>query len=402
MNPVKEARRTSGPAPVDRHAAAADQLAAVMAVSAAVAEAGALDETLDQIAFTAAALVGAKACAIYLRESEASDELTVVASYGLSSDYVEHLNSAQPLVVGQGPSGLAIYRAEPVSVEDILTDPLCEPWRPVAVEEKVRAMVSVPLRRKGSFVMGGLNAYREEPGLWTAQEVKLLSLLCDHAAIAIRTAHLLDHTRRQVEGLSLMVRSLRAQAHEHSNRLHAIYGLLTLGEAEQARRMIASIEESYHSIYGRVTGRIENPTLAGFLVAESAIALQSGIRLTLDARSRLSQLPPALDDLDALTVLGNLLHNAIDAVSDMPRTRRKVTVTLLENDRSTLFRVRDWGPGIEPEHVERMFDREFTTKAEHGGIGLSLVQNIVRRCRGTIDVEQFRRGGVAVSVRFPS
>src|SRR5207244_5698548 len=66
-----------------------------------------------------------------------------------------------------------------------------------AVEEKVRAMVSVPLRRKGSFVMGGLNAYREEPGLWTAQEVDLLSLLCDHAAIAIRTAHLLrseEHT----------------------------------------------------------------------------------------------------------------------------------------------------------------------------------------------------------------
>jgi sensor histidine kinase regulating citrate/malate metabolism len=94
--------------------------------------------------------------------------------------------------------------------------------------------------------------------------------------------------------------------------LHAIYGLLTLGEAEQARRMVASIEEGYHSIYGRVTGRIENPTLAGFLVAESAIALQSGIRLTLDARSRLLQLPPSLDDLDAVTVLGNLIHNAVD------------------------------------------------------------------------------------------
>lgn len=373
-----------------------------MAVSAAVAEAGALNETLDQIALTAASLVEAKACALYLRESEASDELTVVASYGLSSEYVDALNSAQPLVVGHGPSGLAIYRAEPIAVDDILTDPLCEPWRPVAVREKVRAMISVPLRRKGGFVMGGLNAYREEPGPWTPEEVGLLTLLCDHAAIAIRTADMLDHTRRQVEGLSLMVRSLRAQAHEHANRLHAIYGLLALGETEQVRRMIAAIEESYHSVYGRVTGRIEHPTLAGFLVAESAIAHQSGIRLTLDARSRLDNLPPGLDDLDALTVVGNLVHNAIEAVAEMQRTRRKVTVTLLQNERSTIFRVRDWGPGLAPEQLKQMFDREFTTKPGHSGIGLASVQNIVRRNHGSIDVEQFRRGGVAVTVTFRS
>jgi signal transduction histidine kinase len=382
--------------------AASRQLAAVMAVSAAVAEAGALDETLDQIALTAAALVGAKACAIYLRESEASDELTVVASYGLSDSYVDHLNSTQPLVVGQGPSGLAILRAQPIAVEDILTDPLCEPWRPVARREQVRAMVSVPLRRKGSFVMGGLNAYRAEPGRWTAQEIKLLSFLADHAAIAIRTARLLDDTRRQVEGLSLMVRSLRAQGHEHANRLHTIYGLLTLGEADQAKRMIASIEESYHSIYGRVIGRIENPTLAGFLVAESAITLQSGIRLTLDARSRLTKLPPSLDDLDALTVLGNLVHNAIEAVSEMPKIRRKVTVTLLERPSQTIFRVRDWGAGLPAENVDQIFDRHFSTKPGHSGIGLTLVQNIVRRSRGTIEVEQSRGGGTAITVRLPS
>jgi signal transduction histidine kinase len=373
-----------------------------MAVSAAVAEAGALDETLDQIAFTAAAVVGAKACAIYLRESEASEELRVVASYGLSKDYVHALNSAQPLVVGQGPSGLAIYRAQPIEVEDILTDPLCEPWRPVARRERVRAMVSVPLRPKGSPVMGGLNAYREAPGPWTGQEVNLLALFSDHAAIAIRTAHLLDDTRRQVAGLSLMVRSLRAQAHEHSNRLHAIYGLLTLGEAEQARRMIASVEEGYHSIYGRVTGRIENPTLAGFLVAESAIALQSGIQITLDARSRLCRLPDALDDLDALTLLGNLVQNAVEAVAEMPRTRRKVAVRVLQDDDWTTFRVRDWGRGLPADQAARIFDRDFTTKDGHSGLGLSLIQSIVRRCRGVVEVEQFRKSGVAISVRIPS
>jgi len=372
-----------------------------MAVSAAVAEAGDLDETLKQIARTAASLVGAKACAVYLRESEIDDKLTVVASFGLSDRYVHHLNARQPLVVGHGPSGLAIYRAKPILIEDILSDPLCEPWRPVAVQEKVRSMMSVPLRAKGQFVMGGLNAYREQPGPWVPAEVDLLSLLSDHAAIAIRTAHLLDHTRRQVEGLSLMVRSLRAQGHEHSNRLHAIYGLLALGEVEQARRMIASIEEGYHSIYGRVTARIENATLSGFLVAESAIALQSGIRLTVDARSRLTRLPSGLDDLDAVTVLGNLIHNAVEAVSEMSPSRRRISILMLERPGSTVFRVRDWGAGLDEDAAARMFERNFTTKPDHSGIGLSLVESIVKRCRGSVDVEQASGGGTSICVTFP-
>jgi anti-sigma regulatory factor (Ser/Thr protein kinase) len=385
-----------------RVSSTADQLAAVMAVSAAVAEAGDLDETLTQIARTAASLVGAKACAVYLRESEIDEKLTVVASYGLSERYVHHLNELQPLVVGHGPSGLAIHRAEPIQIDDIQSDALCEPWRPVAVQERVRAMLSVPLRSKGSFVMGGLNAYREEPGPWTRAEVDLLSLLCDHAAIAIRTAHLLDHTRRQVEGLSLMVRSLRAQGHEHSNRLHAIYGLLALGEVKMARQMIASIEEGYHSIYGRATTRIENATLAGFLVAESVIALQSGIRLTVDARSRLSKLPPGLDDLDAVTVLGNLIHNAVEAVTEMSPSRRRIAILVLERSGKTVLRVRDWGQGVDAQAAARMFERDYTTKSGHSGIGLSLVESIVKRCRGDIDVESPRGGGASITVTFAS
>jgi signal transduction histidine kinase len=371
-----------------------------MAVSAAVAEAGALDETLDQIACTAATLVGAKASAIYLREPDGGRVLDVVASYGLGPNFSERMNAAQPLAVGEGPGGLAIDRGEPVCIADILSSPLCVPWHAVARQERVAAMVAVPLRGKRGVVMGNLNAYRAEAGPWTAEDVNLLSLLGDHAAIAIRTAHLLDETRRQVEGLSLMVRSLRAQGHEHSNRLHAIYGLLTLGEAEEARRLIASIEQSYHSIYGQVTGRIENPTLAGFLVAEAAIALQSGIRVTLDARSRLTQLPRALDDLDAITVLGNLVHNAVDAVSEVAPARRKVKVSLTETPTTTTFRVSDWGVGIAPEDVQRIFERDYTTKPGHSGIGLSLVQSIVRRCRASIAVEHRRSGGVTITVRF--
>jgi signal transduction histidine kinase len=318
--------------------------------------------------------------------------MAIAGSHGLSAQYAEHIKAARPLEIGKGPSGVAAATGRPVCVDDVLVDDLFGPWRGLAVREHYRAMLSVPLRLEDKRVIGVLNAYRATPGPWTARDVDLAALLADHAAIAIRTADLLDKTRRQVDGLSLMVRSLRAQAHEHANRLHAIYGLLVLDEPEEARRLIAAVEEGYHSTYGTVTGRVENPTVAGLLIAESAIARESGIELVLDRRSRLGQLPDALTDLDAVTILGNLLHNAVEAVSSGPPSRRRVRVTLLQRSGETIFRVRDWGPGIPPDQVERVFDRDYTTKRGHAGIGLHLVATVVDRTGGTLTLEQMPMG----------
>jgi signal transduction histidine kinase len=380
---------------------AAAQLEAIKAVSAAVAQGGALPDTLDRIARVAAQLVRAQAAAIVLRERELQTGLAVAGSYGLGKKYSDHLNATSPLEIGKGPSGLAAKHGKPVPVEDVMVDPLCAPWRGLAIRRHYRSLLSVPLRLGADRVIGVLNAYRGTPGPWASYEIDLLSLLADHAAIAIRTADLLDRARRQVDGLSLMVRSLRAQAHEHSNHLHAIYGLLALGEVEETRNLIAAVEEGYHSTYGSITRRIENATISGFLVAESAIARESGIELLLDRRSRLRELPAGLEDLDAVTVLGNLIHNAVDAVSAMPRSRRRVAVALLERPSGTIFRVRDWGPGVDEANLRRIFHRDYTTKSGHSGIGLALVQSVVKRAGGSIAAERLRSGGLAVTLEFP-
>lgn len=379
---------------------ASEQVRALTAVSAAVAEGRELDDTLRQIAKTASELVRAKAAAIILRAGEAEDGLSVAGSYGLSEKYSSYLNETKPIEVGKGPSGLAVERGAPVAIADVLETPMFAPWRDLAIREHYRSLVSVPLRR--GTTIGVLNAYRSEPGEWTQREVDVLSLLAAHAAIAIKTAHLLDDSRRQVNGLSLMVRSLRAQTHEHANRLHAIYGMLALGETVEARRLVASVEEGYHSLYGNVTGRIENATIAGFLVAEAAIARESDIDLFLDRRSRLRDLPHQLSELDAITIVGNLVHNAVEAVAAMPRRRRRVSVRIVEQPGRTTFRVRDWGPGVPPEDVEAMFERDRSTKPGHSGIGLALVSSVARRCRGAIDVEHPGGGGLSVTVTFAS
>jgi sensor histidine kinase regulating citrate/malate metabolism len=177
--------------------------------------------------------------------------------------------------------------------------------------------------------------------------------------------------------------------------------LLTLGLPNEATNLIAEVEGSYHSMYGSVTQRIQNSTLAGFLVAESAIARESSIDFKLDTRSRIRELPAAVSDLDAITVIGNLVHNAVEAVSGMPRSRRRIAVGLFETASETVFRVRDWGPGVPKEDLERVLEAEFTTKPGHNGIGLALIKNIANRAGGEITLSLPPSKGLSVTVRFP-
>jgi signal transduction histidine kinase len=391
--------------PADRaehRAPAEEQLEAIMAVSRAVAEGGALPETLDHISEVAANLLRARAAAIILRSSEWDVGLAVAGSFRLTPRYAAYLNLEQPLEVGHGPSGLAVETGVRVAVGDMQVDPIAAPWGEHALREGFRSMISIPLKLVDGSVIGVLNVYREQPRPWAESDVELLQVLADHAAIAVRTAALLDDSRRQVDGLSLLVRSLRAQGHEHSNRLHAIYGLLTLGEVEEARGLIGAVEGTYHTAYSHVTARIDNPVLAGFLIAEATIARHSGILISIDRRSRFGELPRRMTELDVVTLLGNLVHNAVEAVAVMPPSRRKVSIRLSQKAGVSTFSVRDWGGGIDPAAEAQIFDAYHTTKPGHSGIGLSLVRSVTNRASGRIFIDRPRGGGVRITVEVPA
>jgi two-component system CitB family sensor kinase len=66
-----------------------------------------------------------------------------------------------------------------------------------------------------------------------------------------------------------------------------------------------------------------------------------------------------------------------------------------------LIRVRDWGPGIPPERVASIFRSGYSTKSDHVGLGLGLVQTIVSRAGGRIEVGHPPGDGVAIAVRIP-
>jgi signal transduction histidine kinase len=380
-----------------------DALAPIMAVSRAVAEGRALGETLATVARAGAALGDAEAAAIILRRTESATGFAVAGAYGLRPEYADELNRIEPIELGLGPSGIAAATRQVVVVTDVFADPIFEPWRGLAMSEGYHAMVSVPLMLgSGRRVIGALNAYRRRRGGWSDEQLELLRSLADHAAIATQTAQLLDESRRQVRGLSLVVRSLRTQSHEHGNLIHALYGLLTLDEVGEARRLIADADARRESARMRVTANVDNAVLSGFLLAEVTIAANAGIELEVEIAGQLGSLPPTLTELDLITVVGNLVQNAIEAVQELPEERRRVDLSLRSNDEGLEVRITDGGAGIPPEAATRVFTAGYTTKRDRAGVGLALVRSIVVRAGGRAEVDTAVSDGAALRVRIPA
>jgi signal transduction histidine kinase len=365
---------------------AAPELAGMLAVSRLVARGGPLPELLDGVAAQAAAVVGARASSILLLDA-GRGTFALAGSHGLSARYAGLLDRAPALSPGHGPSGLAVQRGGPVAIRDTEADAGFAPWRHAARGEGYRAMVSVPLDADGEIV-GTLNVYRPHPGPWPERELALLGFFSEHAASAIRTAQVIEGQARQVGALSQLVRALREQMHEHANRLHAIGGLLALGAPEEALEFVEALETEHHVAYGSVSGAVEQHVVAGLLLAEMASAQRRGIVLELDDESSVTRLPARLTEADAVTILGNLLENAYDAVAPLEPRRRRVRLRIAETGRGLHIRVADRGPGL-PEHV---LERGFSTKLGHAGVGLALVGDAVAAAGGTLEVASDAQG----------
>ncbi|MFI6901932.1 ATP-binding protein [Nonomuraea sp. NPDC050394] len=198
-----------------------------------------------------------------------------------------------------------------------------------------------------------------------------------------------DHTELQALAGQLdaergFAESLRSAAHEAANRLHTVITLVELGRSEQAVAFATAELRSAQELTDRVVGSVREPVLAALLLGKSAQAAERGVELVISEDSRLEDVEMAARDL--VTIVGNLLDNAIEVAS-------RVEVMVRTEPDGIVVRVSDDGPGLpEPE----AFAKGWTTKGDGRGLGLALVGQAVRRLGGTIEVD-----GSAFTVRLP-
>jgi signal transduction histidine kinase len=104
-------------------------------------------------------------------------------------------------------------------------------------------------------------------------------------------------------------------------------------------------------------------------------------------------------------VFVNLIKNAAEAMSDkiIAPQDRHLWLKIGQDDKFQVVEVKDSGPGISPENMERLFERYFTTKGTSGtGIGLSLVQQLLTALGGSITAASHPGQGAAFSVKLPA
>ncbi|MEO6199707.1 MAG: ATP-binding protein [Cryobacterium sp.] len=208
--------------------------------------------------------------------------------------------------------------------------------------------------------------------------------------------------------------TLRAQTHEFANRLHTISMLMQLGDAEAAVDYIDAVSRDRSELDNTVLTRIREPAVAALLIAKTSLARERGANLALTVGSALPRVDDAMS-VDLVTVIGNLVDNALDAVSGAAAGNVSVDVRVMDapvmdvrvmgadggDDAdgaggadaagSTEVRVvvRDTGPGVDSTLTDRVFEAGVTSKAaardaaDHG-FGLAIVRLVTTRRGGRV------------------
>ncbi|MGL4668004.1 MAG: ATP-binding protein, partial [Saezia sp.] len=184
----------------------------------------------------------------------------------------------------------------------------------------------------------------------------------------------------KLTGASRYVDALRSQSHEFLNKLHVIQGLAYNHQREELLNYLNSVMKSREKEEKHIHEQIKEPIIAAFLASKFSRAKELGVRLQFFISGELHPIAHEHIIHSLVTVIGNLMDNALEAVDTVEE--KNVDIRLEVNEQMLVFEVSDSGPGIEPDKIPKIFQKKYTTKGEYRGYGLFLVFAIVNELQG--------------------
>ncbi|NQS83881.1 ATP-binding protein [Pantoea allii] len=220
--------------------------------------------------------------------------------------------------------------------------------------------------------------------------------------ISFRDLNDIDSLSAQLSQVKRYVDNLRIMRHEQLNRMNTLSGLLHMGRFEEAIDYIEAQSEHEQELLDFVSIRFQSPLLCGLLLGKAVRAREKGVDIHFDPACLMDRPFLPLTDAELISVIGNLLDNAIEATQRAPLPHDPVEVLIKLNARELIIEVADRGVGIRPEIREHMFERGVTTKTrgDHG-IGLYLIESYIARTGGTIEVSDNLPRGAIFSLFIP-
>ena len=285
---------------------------------------------------------------------------------------------------------LQLVNDEAIRLLELPTDAVGAPIGEAPLPESLREVAESGRDAVDELHLVGIRALlvNQRPAIWEGRPLGTVMTFRDHTELTAMTGEL-DSVRGFAE-------ALRAQTHEAANRLHTMVALVELGRAEAAVRLATEELRLTQELTDRVMGAVREPVLSALLLGKASQARERGVELVVGEDTAVGD--TALDPRDLVTLVGNLIDNAIDAaLSGEPPHR--VTVSAQAADGELRVRVADTGPGLDPERLGELIRRGRSTKGDGRGLGLALVDQVVRRHGGALTLR--RDGGAVFEVRLP-
>ncbi|MGG3470537.1 sensor histidine kinase [Neobacillus pocheonensis] len=235
----------------------------------------------------------------------------------------------------------------------------------------------IPIFNKKGMVVGAVASFRNKS--------ELSALLQE-----------LSHVKAYAEGL-------RAQTHEYSNRLYTLLGLIQLGSYKEAIDFISREVDVAQGFIQFLMKEIPDPIIAGFILGKVSLASELKINLSIDRESSFKDIPIDINRDSLVTIIGNLVNNAFEAVRENGLEEKRVSLFLTDLGKDLIIEVEDNGMGVDSHHQDEIFSAGFTTKNtnSNAGLGLSLVQKAITDLGGYVTFSSTVGEGAIFTVVIP-
>ncbi|MBQ9134189.1 MAG: Spo0B domain-containing protein [Clostridia bacterium] len=204
-------------------------------------------------------------------------------------------------------------------------------------------------------------------------------------------------------GTRYLVDSMRANNHDFTNKLHVILGLIQMEMYDEAVSYIENITIVQRSTISKIMHAVNEPAVAALLIGKAARASELNIKFVLREGCFYSSTALSLPSEVLVTIIGNLIDNAFDAMNESGEdygAQKELLFGIYSRPGAVLITVDDMGKGIPAEDLGRIFENGYSTKGEGRGTGLYQVKTLVEGLGGKITVESQVGVGTSFSISF--